>query len=167
MPNSVRLYGLQPTRLHSPWDSPGKNTGMGCCAPLQRILPTQGSNLHLLHLPALAGEFFITSTTWKAHKRYSKNLKPYHTMKSSDRYMKVYYTVLSRLPGSLPCCPQKACKALYTLLTHVRCHQSQNPVQILDEMSISLLGGGNLNHWHCEQGIQLMITTTRGLSSLA
>ena len=97
MPNSVRLYGIQPTRLHSPWDSPGKNTGMGCCAPLQRILPTQGSNLHLLHLPALAGEFFITSTTWKAHKRYSKNLKPYHTMKSSDRYMKVYYTVLSSL----------------------------------------------------------------------
>ena len=26
--DSVRPYGLQPTRLHCPWDSPGKNTGV-------------------------------------------------------------------------------------------------------------------------------------------
>ena len=31
-------------------DSPGKNTGMGCHFLLQGIFPTQGSNLHLLHL---------------------------------------------------------------------------------------------------------------------
>ena len=31
------------------WDSPGKNTGMGCLAPLQGIFPTWGLNLHLLH----------------------------------------------------------------------------------------------------------------------
>ena len=29
-------------------DSPGKNTGAGCCALLQGIFPTQGSNLSLL-----------------------------------------------------------------------------------------------------------------------
>ena len=34
-------------------DSPGKNTGVGCQALLQRIFPTQGLNLHLS--PALAG----------------------------------------------------------------------------------------------------------------
>ena len=34
----------------SPWDSPGKNTGVGCHALLQGIFPTQGLNLHLLHL---------------------------------------------------------------------------------------------------------------------
>ena len=28
-------------------DSPGKNTGVGCCALLQRIFPTQESNLRL------------------------------------------------------------------------------------------------------------------------
>ena len=38
------------------WDSPGKNTGMGCHFLLQGIFPTQGLNLHLL----LAGGFFIT-----------------------------------------------------------------------------------------------------------
>ena len=33
-----------------PWDSPGKNTGMGCHALLQGIFPSRGSNLHLLCL---------------------------------------------------------------------------------------------------------------------
>ena len=32
------------------WDSPGKNTGVGCHFLLQGIFPTQGSKLHLLWL---------------------------------------------------------------------------------------------------------------------
>ena len=35
MSDSVRLHGLQPTRLLHPWDSPGKNTGVGCHFLLQ------------------------------------------------------------------------------------------------------------------------------------
>ena len=50
MSNSLWSHGLQPTRLLCPWDSPGKNTGVGCQALLQGIFPMQGSNLHLLHL---------------------------------------------------------------------------------------------------------------------
>ena len=34
----------------SSWDSPGKNTGVGCHALLQRIFLTQGLKLCLLHL---------------------------------------------------------------------------------------------------------------------
>ena len=41
-------------------------TGVGCHALLQGIFPTQGSNLRLLHLPALAGRLFTASATWKA-----------------------------------------------------------------------------------------------------
>ena len=51
--DSLQGYGLQPTRLLCPWDSPGKNTGVGCHALLQGILLTQRSNwplLYLLHL---------------------------------------------------------------------------------------------------------------------
>ena len=33
-----------------PWDSPGKNTGVGCLAFLQGILPTPELKLHLLCL---------------------------------------------------------------------------------------------------------------------
>ena len=35
MSDSVRPYGLQPTRLLRLWDSPGKNTGVGCHFLLQ------------------------------------------------------------------------------------------------------------------------------------
>ena len=49
MSDSLRPYGLQPTRLLYPLDSPGKNTGMGCHALLQGIFLTQGLNPHLLH----------------------------------------------------------------------------------------------------------------------
>ena len=37
MSNSVRPHRQQPTRLPRPWDSPGKNTGVGCCVLLQRM----------------------------------------------------------------------------------------------------------------------------------
>ena len=37
MSDSVRLQRRQPTRLTRPWDSPGKNTGVGCHFPLQRM----------------------------------------------------------------------------------------------------------------------------------
>ena len=48
--DSVRPFGLQPTRLVCPWDSPGKNTAVGCHALLQGIFPTQSSNPHLLSI---------------------------------------------------------------------------------------------------------------------
>ena len=39
-----------PPGLLCSWDSPGKNTGVGCHFLLQVIFPTQGSNSHLLNL---------------------------------------------------------------------------------------------------------------------
>ena len=46
---SVMSDSLLPHGLHSPWDSPGQNTGVGSLSLLQGIFPTQGSNLGLLH----------------------------------------------------------------------------------------------------------------------
>src|SRR5574340_605446 len=37
MSNSVRPHRWQPTRLPCPWDSPGKNTGVGCHFLLQCV----------------------------------------------------------------------------------------------------------------------------------
>ena len=50
MSDSLWPHGLQPVRLLCPWDSPGKNAGVGCHALLQGIFPTQGSDPHLLRL---------------------------------------------------------------------------------------------------------------------
>ena len=49
MSDSLQPHGLQPSRLFYPWDSPGKNTEVGCHFLLQGIFPTQGSNLGLPH----------------------------------------------------------------------------------------------------------------------
>ena len=47
----VRLFATPWTVAHlCPWDSPGKNTGMGCHALFQGIFLTQGLNLFLLQL---------------------------------------------------------------------------------------------------------------------
>ena len=46
--NPLQSHGLQPARLLCPWNSPGKDTGVGCHS-LLRIFPTQGPNLGLLH----------------------------------------------------------------------------------------------------------------------
>ena len=49
------LQSLMGYGLLCPWDSPGKNTAVGCSALLRGIFPTQGLNpclLHLLHWQA-------------------------------------------------------------------------------------------------------------------
>ena len=46
---TLQPCGLYPAKLLCPWNSPGKNTGVGCHFPFQGIFPTQGLNLGLLH----------------------------------------------------------------------------------------------------------------------
>ena len=48
MSDSVWSYGLQPTRLLCPWDSPSKNTGMVSHSLLQGVFSTQRSKPGLL-----------------------------------------------------------------------------------------------------------------------
>ena len=54
--DSLQLYGLQPARLLCPWDSPGKNTGVGCHALLQGIEPRS---------PALQADSLLAELTGK------------------------------------------------------------------------------------------------------
>ena len=49
MSNSSRPLGLQPARLLYPWNSQGRNTGVGCHSLLQGNFLTQRLNLSLLH----------------------------------------------------------------------------------------------------------------------
>jgi len=46
---SVVSDSLRPRGLHSPWSSPGQNTGVGSLSLLQGSFPTQGSNPGLSH----------------------------------------------------------------------------------------------------------------------
>ena len=64
-PTLCNPMDCSPPAPQGPWDSPGKNTAVGCHALLQGIFPTQGLNVSFLD-PALAGRFFATSATWEA-----------------------------------------------------------------------------------------------------
>ena len=56
---SLQPHGLWPARLLSPWDFPGRNTGVGCHFLLQGTFPVQGLNRCLLCL--LHGGRFYTA----------------------------------------------------------------------------------------------------------
>ena len=100
-------HGLQPTRLLCPWDSPGKNTGVGCHFLLKGIFPTQGMNPHLLHyrrilyhwapgLPLLKYSDDINSTyftrlLWEADKLiiHLEALNPVHDKWNCSLYQEL------------------------------------------------------------------------------
>ena len=52
VPESLQPHGLQLISLLCPWNSPSKNTGVGCHFIPQGIFLTQGSNPCLLHWQA-------------------------------------------------------------------------------------------------------------------
>ena len=60
MSHCLQACGLKSPGPSVHGDSPGKNTGMHCCALLQDIVQTQGLNLNLLRVLALAARFFTT-----------------------------------------------------------------------------------------------------------
>ena len=63
---SLWPQGLCPTRFLCPWNSPGKNTGVGCYSLLQGIFLTQGSNPTSPEAPALLQ--ILYQATREAHQ---------------------------------------------------------------------------------------------------
>ena len=59
----VTLWTVALPRFLCPWDSPGKNTGSGLPFPTPGALSNPVIKPVSLTSPALAGEFFTTSTT--------------------------------------------------------------------------------------------------------
>ena len=64
--HSLWPHGLWPARLLCLWDSPGKNTGVGCHALLQGIFLNPGIEPVSLISSTLADGFFTTGITWEA-----------------------------------------------------------------------------------------------------
>ena len=94
MSHSVRPHRWQPTRLPRPWDSPGKNTGVGCHFLLPRgysLLQHQSSKASILRRSA----FFMVQLS---HSR----MTPGKTITLTrwafiDKVMSLFFNMLSRL----------------------------------------------------------------------
>ena len=65
---TLQFYGLWPARLLCPWNSPGKNTGVGSHSLLQGIFPTQGWT----QVSSIAGRVF---TIWATREAPSLGLR--------------------------------------------------------------------------------------------
>ena len=113
MSDSVRPHGLQPARLLRPWDSPGKNTGVGCHFLLQcmkvkseseiaQSCPTlsnpmdcslPGSSIHGIFqarvLEWVAIAFANIHTT--IYKITNKGLEPLYSTGNSTQYLIIIY----------------------------------------------------------------------------
>ena len=71
--------GLQPARLLCPWDSPGKNPGMGCHFLLQGIFTTQESNPGLLHCRQILYQLSYKGSPKEMFKVIELNIWNYKT----------------------------------------------------------------------------------------
>ena len=78
---SLRPHGLGPARLSCPWNSPSKNTGVGCHFLLQGIFLTQGSNPGLL----LCRQILYRFSHQGSLTLYKWYLRPWDWMKSRRR----------------------------------------------------------------------------------
>ena len=64
MSDSLQPHGLWPARLLSPWNFPGKDTGVDFHFLLQGIFLTQGSNLGLLHCRRMLYHLSYKGSPW-------------------------------------------------------------------------------------------------------
>ena len=85
--HSVVSDSLWPHGLYSPWNSPGKNTGVGSLFFSQGIFPTQVSHI--------ADRFFTSWATREAHIQHLKFQKSYNLLYSTEnRYFNQFYVVI-------------------------------------------------------------------------
>ena len=107
MSNSVRPHRWQPTRLCCPWDSPGKNTGVGCHFLLLAIQGTLKSLLqhHISKASILQSSAFLMQLS-----------HPYMTTEKTialtiwifvSKVMSLFFNMLSRFV--IPFLPRNKC----------------------------------------------------------
>ena len=93
-------YAPQSFRLIWPWDSPGKNTGVGCYFLLQEIFLTQGSNPCLIHLLHWQADSLPVAPSGKPHlyMEYKKQKIRMNLFINRNRFTEVKEKTNLRLP---------------------------------------------------------------------
>ena len=151
---------LWPHQLHSPWNSPGQNTGVGILSLLQGIFPTQGSNPGLLHcrwiLYQLSHKGSPRILEWVAYP-FSRNL-PNPAIQPGSSALQGYslptelsvkpppYLIILQIGKTLT----RFCALLWLLVpvkehhpadvskTATRCHSSNKLIGVLPSLEVSL-----------------------------
>ena len=98
MSDSVQPHRWQPTRRPRPWDSPGKNTGVGCHFLLQRVKVKSLGRVRLLATPWTAAHQappsvgFSRQEYWSGVPLPSPNIKT--EQNKSYRQVRIHFNSL-------------------------------------------------------------------------
>ena len=113
MSNSVRPHRRQPTRLPIPWDSPGKNTGVGCHFLLQCMKVKSESEV-VQSCPTLSDPMDCSLPGSSIHGIFQARVLEWVAIAFSDIYATIYklglpggsagkeYACSAGDPGSVP-----------------------------------------------------------------
>ena len=102
MSYSLRSHGLQLAKFLCSWNSPGKNTEVGCHSLLQEIFPIQGLNLGLLHCGQI---LYHLSHQFQPLLEYFKNKSLFHE-EFNEKYSSLLFIELKcvflKFPSNYP-----------------------------------------------------------------
>ena len=105
----LRPHGLWPARLLSSWDSPGRNTGVGCHFLLLGIFPTQVSNPSLLHCRQILYQLSYKGSPTQACTWFN-------VLFCCLKILNIFFLHLCSIEksdGTVACEQSKACKQLW------------------------------------------------------
>ena len=108
MSDSVQPHGRQPTRLRRPWDSPGKNTGVGCHFLLQCMKVKSESEV-AQSCRTLRDPMDCSPPGFSIHGIYQARVLEWGAIETAYTLSKVSFRVFVLLPLDchcfyLPCC---------------------------------------------------------------
>ena len=175
MSDSVRPHRLQPTRLRRPWDSPGKNTGVGCHFLLQCIkvksesevaqsCPTlsnpvdcslPGSSVHGIFQARVLDWGAIAFSSYTVHE-VSKTQTPYRVV--LGRHYHMFPAEAAVGPGllnwkdlALHCLAAWAYEPSYTHRhIHTHTHFHTGPSRLPPSTVSPTLASRGMHSWHSE-----------------
>ena len=96
--DSSRSHGL-----YCPWNSPGKNTGVGCHFFLQGIFPTQGSNLGLPHWRQILYHLcHLENSWWGSITINDRHVDVHSVLRITALKPQYFLTLKSQISGPFP-----------------------------------------------------------------
>ena len=116
MSDSVWPHRWQPTRLPRPWDSPGKNTGVGCHFLLQCMKVKRESEV-AQSCPSLSDRMVCSLPGSSIHGIFQARVLAWGATAFSDLHVYLY---IKYVPGSDESKPGQKCHRLLLLLPRVQ-----------------------------------------------
>ena len=118
MSDSVRPHRRQPTRLPHPWDSPGKNTGVGCHFLLQcRKVKSKSESEVAQSCPTLGDPMDCSSPGSSVHGILQARMLEWGTIAFSDNIVQEAANKSSQRKRKTPILYAAAAKSLHSCPT--------------------------------------------------